>query len=55
MARIAMAKGAKTCEDALEVLEKTVVGKPLDGSVKAYWGAWIKRESWKRVYGENVH
>lgn len=55
MARIAFIKGAKGGEDAMEVLEKTVVGKPVDRRVKSYWGTWVERESWKRVYEGSLH
>lgn len=55
LARISFVQGAKGGEDAMEVLEKKLVGKPVDRRVSAYWKAWVRRESWKKVYEDSLH
>ncbi|EIM83342.1 uncharacterized protein STEHIDRAFT_62896 [Stereum hirsutum FP-91666 SS1] len=55
LARISFAQGAKGGEDAMEVLGKNLVGKPVDRRVSAYWKAWVSRESWKKVYEDGLH
>jgi len=52
IARIAFVSGAKKSEEGLSVLEKRF--GPLPEKVKAYWTAWIGRDSWVKAYPENA-
>lgn len=52
IARIAFVSGAQKSEEGLAALEKRF--GPLDEKVKAYWTAWIGRDSWVKPYPENA-
>src|SRR6266852_5452468 len=51
IARIAFVSGAQKSE-GWSALEK--IFGPLPENVKAYWTAWIGRDSWVKAYPENV-
>ena len=50
--RIAFVSGAQKSEEGLSALEKRF--GPLPENVKAYWTAWIGRDSWVKAYPENA-
>jgi hypothetical protein len=52
IARIAFVLGAQKSEEGVAVLEKNF--GPLPEKVKAYWGAWITRDSWVKTYPDHV-
>jgi hypothetical protein len=52
IARIALVSGAQKSEEGVSALEKRF--GPLPEKVKAYWGAWIARDSWAKAYPENA-
>jgi glutathione S-transferase len=52
LARIAWVSGAQKSEEGVSVLEKRF--GPLPKKVKAYWAAWIARDSWVKAYPENA-
>jgi len=52
IARIAFVSGAQKSEEGLSALEKKF--GPLDEKVKAYWTAWIARDSWVKAYANNA-
>jgi len=52
IARIAFVSGAKKSEQGLSALEK--IFGPLPEKVKAYWTAWIGRDSWVKAYPDNA-
>jgi hypothetical protein len=52
IARIAFVSGAQKSEEGLAALEKRF--GPLPEKVKAYWAAWIARDSWVKAYAENA-
>jgi len=51
IARIARVSGAQKSEEGLSALEKRF--GPLPEKVKAYWTAWIGRDSWVKAYRDN--
>ncbi|KZP16757.1 hypothetical protein FIBSPDRAFT_865507 [Athelia psychrophila] len=58
LARIAAAGGAKKTEDGLKMLQNEVgpeAESPIPDNVASYWNAWVKRESWAQVYGQDLH
>jgi hypothetical protein len=48
IARIAFVSGAEKSDEGMSVLEKRF--GPLPENVKAYWTAWIGRDSWVKAY-----
>jgi len=52
IARIAFVSGAQKSEEGLSVLEKRFGTLP--EKVKAYWRAWIVRDSWVKAYPNNA-
>jgi hypothetical protein len=52
LARIASVVGAKKSEEGIGALEDAF--GPLPDKVKAYWNAWIKRESWVNAYPDQA-
>lgn len=52
LARIAWSSGAQKSEEGVSVLEKRF--GPLLEKVKAYWIAWIARDSWVKAFPENA-
>jgi hypothetical protein len=52
IARIAFVSGAQKSDEGLSVLEKRF--GPLDEKVKAYWTAWVGRDSWVKAYPNNA-
>lgn len=54
LARIAMTSGAHKSEEGIQKLQEAM-GKPVPGSVKAYWERWSARSSWKEVYLATLH
>ncbi len=52
LARIAFVSGAQQSEEGVSVLEKRFGHLP--EKVKAYWGAWIGRDSWVKAYPDNA-
>lgn len=52
IARIAFVSGAQKSEEGLSALEKRF--GPLPEKVKAYWTAWVGRDSWVKAYSNNA-
>jgi len=52
IARIAFVSGAQKSDEGVSALEKRF--GPLPENVKAYWTAWIGRDSWVKAYPENA-
>jgi hypothetical protein len=52
LARIATLLGAEKSEGGVSALEKGF--GPLPEKVKAYWAAWIARDSWVKAYPDNL-
>ena len=52
IARIAFRLGAQKSDEGISVLEKTF--GPIPEKVKAYWSAWIARDSWVKAYPDNT-
>ena|SRR5579863_110965 len=52
LARIANVLGTENSEEGVPALEKGF--GPLPEKVKAYWAAWIARDSWVKAYPGNV-
>jgi len=52
LARISNLLGAEKSEGGVSALEKGF--GPLPEKVKAFWAAWIARDSWVKVYPDNV-
>lgn len=52
LARIASVLGAQNSDAGVATLEKAF--GPLPEKVKAYWSAWIVRDSWVKAYPDNV-
>jgi hypothetical protein len=52
LARIAFVLGAQNSDAGVATLEKAF--GPLPEKVKAYWSAWIVRDSWVKTYPDNV-
>jgi glutathione S-transferase len=51
LARIAFLLGAQKSEEGVAALEKTFGTLP--EKVKAFWAAWIARDSWVKAYPDN--
>jgi hypothetical protein len=51
LARIALLLGAQKSEEGITALEHF---GPVDEKVKAYWNAWIARDSWVKTYPDHV-
>ncbi|KAJ6627216.1 hypothetical protein B0H10DRAFT_2161300 [Mycena sp. CBHHK59/15] len=54
LTRVAATVGAKSGDNALAAFE-AAYGTPVPTKVAAYWGAWIVRPSWKKVYASGLH
>jgi len=52
LARIAFVSGAQKSEEGVSALEKRF--GPLPEKVKAYWAAWVARDSWVKAYPDNA-
>lgn len=52
IARIAFVSGAPKSEEGVSALEKRFGTLP--EKVKAYWAAWIVRDSWKKTYADGA-
>lgn len=52
LARIAMLLGAEKSEGGVSALENRFGAQP--EKIKAYWAAWIARDSWVKAYPDNV-
>jgi len=52
LARIAFLVGAQKSEEGIRALEERF--GPVDEKVKAYWKAWIARDSWVKTYPDHV-
>jgi hypothetical protein len=52
LARIAMLLGAEKSEGGIPALENRFGPQP--EKIKAYWAAWIARDSWVKAYPDNV-
>ena len=52
IARIAFVSGAAKSEEGVSALEKKF--GPLPEKVKAYWAAWIVRDSWAKTYPDGA-
>ncbi|KAJ1018045.1 hypothetical protein NDA16_004914 [Ustilago loliicola] len=57
LARVAAVAGGKTGEDALAALDGVLAeyGGKVGEKVRALWGAFLERPSFKDVYGEGLH
>ncbi|KAJ6508855.1 hypothetical protein C8R45DRAFT_969051 [Mycena sanguinolenta] len=52
--RIAAIFGATAAEEGLAAFEKAY-GAPVPAKVAAYWEAWTRRASWRKVYAKWLH
>ena len=52
LARIAFVLGAQKSDEGVATLEKAF--GPLPEKVKAFWSAWIVRDSWVKAYPDNM-
>jgi len=52
LARVASVVGAKKSDEGVSALEKRF--GPIPQKVKGFWQAWTERDSWAKVYPDNV-
>ena len=54
LARITFLTGGKADKEGYKALEKETKG-PVPAKVVAYWGAWVERPSFQKVYANGLH